>query len=330
MSISKVIRIAKQLDDKGFYHRADTLLDLLIKVAYEEDSAPVQLNLEGEQAGNDPKTVRDYFFNNAYYNINTKKKSQAEAYLELLRLMQKQNEIIKADNSEALPISTSSDFWKNLMADIESQEWWQNAPRISTYSPKDEEFEGKDDSIEGNLDPEMQPTGTYSTGFENAFKYIIGVEGSEYTSDPEAGDPPTKYGITAPEVQGRDVRDLTLEEAKEIYYDNYWKKMSGDKIFAVAPKTAIVVFDFFVNSGPGGAARNLRNVGINPGNPTNSEVAQKIIDLANTIGDGELANILISKRFLDYENIIQSNSKKAKFGPGWKNRLLRMQKFLGQ
>jgi lysozyme family protein len=93
---------------------------------------------------------------------------------------------------------------------------------------------------------------------------------------------------------------------------------------------AIVVFDFFVNSGPGGAARNLRNVGINPGNPTSSEVTQKIIDLANNIGDGELANTLISKRFLDYENIIQSNSKKAKFGPGWKNRLLRMQKFLGQ
>lgn len=330
MSISKVIRIAKQLDDKGLYHRADQINDLLIKIAYEEDSAPIQLNLEGEEAGNDPKTVRDYFFNNAYYNINTKKKSQADAYLELLRLMGKQNEIIKSTDSEALPIKTSSEFWKSLMSDIEQQEWWQNAPKISTYSAQNEDYLGKHDSIEGNLDPNMPSSGNYSTGFENAFKYIISVEGSEYTSDPEAGDPPTKYGITAAEVKGKDVKDLTLQEAKDIYYNDYWQKMSGDKIFAVAPKTSIVVFDFFVNSGAGGAARNLKNVGINPGNPTSSEVTQKIIDLANTIGDSVLANTLISKRYLDYEQIIRNDERKTKFGPGWKKRLSDIQEFLGQ
>ena len=331
MSISKVIKIAKQLDDRGLYHRADNLVELLIKVALVEDQLPIDLTLEGKEEGNDPKSVRDYFFNNAYYNINERKLSQADTYLELLRLLTKQNEILAAKDANHQPITTSSEFWLNLMSEIENSAWWKSAPRITELKAKTEDYEGKDDSIEGNLDLEMPPSGTYSTGFENAFKYIIGVEGSEYTSDPEAGDPPTKYGITAPEVQGRDVRDLTLEEAKEIYYDNYWKKMSGDKIFAVAPKTAIVVFDFFVNSGPGGAARNLRNVGINPGNPTNSEVAQKIIDLANTVGDDVLANTLISRRFLDYEEIIRRNfEEKAKFGPGWKNRLLRMQKFLGQ
>jgi hypothetical protein len=330
MSISKVIKIAKQLDDRGLYHRADSLSELLIKIALVEDELPIDLTLEGKQEGNDPKSVRDYFFNNAYYNINERKLSQADTYLELLRLLTKQNEMLAAKDANHQPITTSSEFWSNLMSEIENSSWWQSAPRITELKAKTEDYDGKDDSIEGNLDPEMQPTGTYSSGFENAFKYIIGVEGSEYTSDPEAGDPPTKYGITAPEVQGKDVKDLTLEEAKEIYYNDYWQKMSGDKIFAVAPKTAIVVFDFFVNSGPGGAARNLRNIGINPGNPTSSEVTQKIIDLANNIGDGVLANTLISKRFLDYEKIIQSNSKKAKFGPGWKNRLLRMQKFLGQ
>jgi len=330
MSISKVIKIAKQLDDRGLYHRADSLSELLIKIALVEDELPIDLTLEGKQQGNDPKSVRDYFFNNAYYNINERKLSQADTYLELLRLLTKQNEMLAAKDANHQPITTSSEFWSNLMTEIENSSWWQSAPRITELKAKTEDYDGKDDSIEGNLDPEMQPTGTYSTGFENAFKYIIGVEGSEYTSDPEAGDPPTKYGITAPEVQGKDVKDLTLEEAKEIYYNDYWQKMSGDKIFAVAPKTAIVVFDFFVNSGPGGAARNLRNVGITPGNPSSSEVTQKIIDLAEQAGDGELASTLINKRFLDYEKIIQNNSKKAKFGPGWKNRLLRMQKFLGQ
>ena len=329
MSISKVIKIAKQLDDRGLYHRADNLVELLIKVALVEDQLPIDLTLEGKEEGNDPKSVRDYFFNNAYYNINERKLSQADTYLELLRLLTKQNEILAAKDANHQPITTSSEFWLNLMSEIENSTWWQSAPRITELKAKTEDYEGKDDSIEGNLDLEMPPSGTYSTGFENAFKYIIGVEGEEYTDIP--GDLPTKYGITAPEVSGKDVKDLTFQEAKDIYFNNYWKKMSGDKIFAVAPKTAIVVFDFFVNSGAGGAASNLRKVGINPGNPTNSEATQKIIDLANTIGDSELANTLISNRFLDYEEIIRRNPKeKAQFRTGWKNRLLRMQKFLGQ
>ncbi len=329
MSISKVIKIAKQLDDRGLYHRADNLVELLIKVALVEDQLPIDLTLEGKEEGNDPKSVRDYFFNNAYYNINERKLSQADTYLELLRLLTKQNEILAAKDANHQPITTSSEFWLNLMSEIENSSWWQSAPRITELKAKTEDYEGKDDSIEGNLDLEMPPSGTYSTGFENAFKYIIGVEGEEYTDIP--GDLPTKYGITAPEVSGKDVKDLTFQEAKDIYFNNYWKKMSGDKIFAVAPKTAIVVFDFFVNSGAGGAASNLRKVGINPGNPTNSEATQKIIDLANTIGDSELANTLISNRFLDYEEIIRRNPKeKAQFRTGWKNRLLRMQKFLGQ
>ena len=330
MSISKVIKIAKQLDDKGLYHRADSLSELLIKVALVEDELPIDLTLEGKEEGNDPKSVRDYFFNNAYYNINERKLSQAAAYSELLRLLTKQNEMLAVKDANHQPITTFSEFWTNLMSEVENSSWWQSAPRITELKAKAEDYDSKDDSIEGNLDPEMQSSGTYSIGFENAFKYIIDVEGSEYTSNPEAGDPPTKYGITAPEVPGKDVRDLTLQEAKDIYYNNYWQKMSGDKIFAVAPKTSIVVFDFFVNSGAGGAARNLRKVGIKPGNPTSSEVTQKIIDLANTIGDAVLANTLISNRYLDYENIIQRYPKKKDYGPGWKKRLSDIQKFLGQ
>ncbi len=54
MSISKVIKIAKQLDDRGLYHRADSLSELLIKIALVEDDLPIDLTLEGKQEGNDP------------------------------------------------------------------------------------------------------------------------------------------------------------------------------------------------------------------------------------------------------------------------------------
>lgn len=70
MSISKVIRIAKQLDDRGFYHRADSLSNLLIKIASEEanevDPASPPFSLNEGVAENDPDTVMKYFIGFAF------------------------------------------------------------------------------------------------------------------------------------------------------------------------------------------------------------------------------------------------------------------------
>jgi lysozyme family protein len=60
-------------------------------------------------------------------------------------------------------------------------------------------------------------------GFERALAFTLRWEGG-LSQDPDDPGGTTKYGISArahPEV---DVRNLTLEDAKEIYRKEYWER----------------------------------------------------------------------------------------------------------
>jgi hypothetical protein len=84
--------------------------------------------------------------------------------------------------------------------------------------------------------------------FDRAFELVIGLEGA-YTDDPDDPGGPTKYGIAQnynPEV---DVKNLTLERAKEIYYRKYWLPAGCNE--AMFPMD-ICLFDSNVNPQRGG------------------------------------------------------------------------------
>jgi lysozyme family protein len=51
------------------------------------------------------------------------------------------------------------------------------------------------------------------------------------------------------------VRELTEEEAREIYFARFWNPIRADEL---PPGVDLAVFDFAVNSGPGRAARELQ------------------------------------------------------------------------
>lgn len=59
------------------------------------------------------------------------------------------------------------------------------------------------------------------SNFDRAFELIIGLEGG-YTDDPDDPGGPTKYGIAQNYNKEVDVKNLTLNEAKGIYYRKYW------------------------------------------------------------------------------------------------------------
>ena len=51
----------------------------------------------------------------------------------------------------------------------------------------------------------------------------LGLEGrEEYTDDPADPGGPTKYGIAGKFHPGLDIKNLTLEQAMDIYYNEYW------------------------------------------------------------------------------------------------------------
>lgn len=96
--------------------------------------------------------------------------------------------------------------------------------------------------------------------FNLAIEAVIGFEGG-YWDDPRGG--PTKYGITRPTLEeakrrglvprDRQIRDLTVPEAKTIYRVLYWNEVRGDEI-----RNQVIageLLDTAVNCGQGTAVK---------------------------------------------------------------------------
>ena len=81
--------------------------------------------------------------------------------------------------------------------------------------------------------------------FDFAVTEVLKFEGG-YSNDPDDPGGETKYGISKRSFPDIDIAALTKDEAKKIYYEDYWIEAKCDKMpYAVA----IVVFDAAVNQG---------------------------------------------------------------------------------
>jgi len=94
--------------------------------------------------------------------------------------------------------------------------------------------------------------------YDDAFRIIISEEGgfSDIRTDPgnwtsgQVGKGQlkgTKFGIASHVYPDLDIRNLTLEQAKEIYKRDYWNRVRGDDL---PWPLVLYLFDSAVNQGP--------------------------------------------------------------------------------
>jgi lysozyme family protein len=171
--------------------------------------------------------------------------------------------------------------------------------------------------------------------FELAFKETVDIEGG-YSNDPD--DPGnwtggkvgsgelkgTKYGISAAQYPVLDIKNLTIEQAKEIYLRDYWlpPKLSA----VVDTRIACEIFDTAVNMGPG-AATFIAQEALNF---LGEQVAQDGIMGGQTLAainkwcekDGEaFFKVLNGFQFMYYHQIITRNPDRRKSARGWMRRI---------
>jgi hypothetical protein len=65
--------------------------------------------------------------------------------------------------------------------------------------------------------------------FDKAFELIIGLEG-DYSNDPDDPGGETKYGICKRYNPGIDIKNLTVDQAKDIYLTRYWIPAGCDSV----------------------------------------------------------------------------------------------------
>ena len=125
--------------------------------------------------------------------------------------------------------------------------------------------------------------------------YVITKHEGGYVAD-DAGKGPTKYGINgkANGLSDKQVENLTLDQARDIYRKKYWNAIDADKL---SPGIRAMAFDTAVNQGP--------------------EMAKKLI----TQSGGDVTKFAELRREA-YTKLIESNpAKYGKYEKGWMNRV---------
>lgn len=90
--------------------------------------------------------------------------------------------------------------------------------------------------------------------FRDAVEIVLKHEGG-YVNDPNDPGGETKYGISKRAYPDVDIENLTLEQAKQIYLNDYWNRCQCDNLPAMV---RLHVFDAAVNSGVSQAAKWLQ------------------------------------------------------------------------
>lgn len=90
--------------------------------------------------------------------------------------------------------------------------------------------------------------------FDKAFVIVIGHEGGYVHNNQDPGGE-TKFGISKRSYPHEDIKNLTLDRAKDIYYNDWWLPLQA---FDLPEPVAILVFDMAVNMGKGPAVRCLQ------------------------------------------------------------------------
>lgn len=149
------------------------------------------------------------------------------------------------------------------------------------------------------------------TTFDKAFKEVIGHEGG-YVNDPSDRGGETKYGVSKLAYPNEDIKNLTLERAKELYKRDYWDKANIDSL---PQHLQIMHFGFVVNFGIAGANKVLQKAaGVKP----DGIMGSRTLAAAQSVTTERYICYVLDR----YMRIIAARPANAKFAKGWSNRAI--------
>lgn len=147
--------------------------------------------------------------------------------------------------------------------------------------------------------------------FQSAIAWLLPEEGG-LTNDPDDPGGLTKYGIDQRSHPGVDIKNLTKDQAVQIYWDSYWIKSKCDQL---PDAVAFIHFDASVNEGLGAAAKFLQEA-VNV--TVDGSIGPKTLAAVRKANTGALLIEYAARRGTQYGNL----GTFAKFGLGWMRRLM--------
>ena len=147
--------------------------------------------------------------------------------------------------------------------------------------------------------------------FNEIIEKVLEHEGG-YVNDPKDLGGETKYGITKRFYPDVDIKNLTVEQAKEIYKKDYWDR---NRVESLPQNLWHIYFDMCVNMGKRTAVKVLQRAANNKG---------KNIDVDGGLGPmtiGALKGVELDRvrayRVKFYVDLITDKPEQEKFFLGW-------------
>ena len=147
--------------------------------------------------------------------------------------------------------------------------------------------------------------------FNEIIEKVLEHEGG-YVNDPKDLGGETKYGITKRFYPDIDIKNLTIEQAKEIYKKDYWDK---NKVESLPQNLWHIYFDMCVNMGKRTAVKVLQRAAVNKG---------RDIEVDGGLGPmtiGALKGVELDRvrafRVKYYVDLITARPEQEKFYLGW-------------
>ena len=147
--------------------------------------------------------------------------------------------------------------------------------------------------------------------FNKIIEKVLEHEGG-YVNDPKDLGGETKYGITKRFYPDIDIKNLTIEQAKDIYKSDYWDK---NKVESLPQNLWHIYFDMCVNMGKRTAVKVLQRAAVNKG---------RDIEVDGGLGPmtiGALKGVELDRvrafRVKYYVDLITARPEQEKFYLGW-------------
>lgn len=155
--------------------------------------------------------------------------------------------------------------------------------------------------------------------FENCIDKVLEHEGG-YVNDPNDLGGETNFGISKKAYPDLDIKNLTRDEAKEIYRKDYWDRY---KIELMPEALRYIYFDMVLNMGYGNAAKVMQRAA-NGKNP--EELRIQVDGAVGPATRDALAKVELERvrcyRVKHYMDIIDRKPEQEKFLFGWFRRAL--------
>lgn len=155
--------------------------------------------------------------------------------------------------------------------------------------------------------------------FDSLIGKVIGHEGG-YVNDPNDPGGETKYGISKRSYPNINIKTLTLRQACDIYYRDWWTKLQCSQIKhdAIAQKLMDTAVNVGVGTGVRIAQKALKDIGAKV--TVDGKIGPQTIGAINSAQPNTLLQAMRNRQAEHYRKLIERNPALAKYERGWLSR----------